>query len=65
MTKRDPLTLWRRKAERERAKALSATYRADPPGREGPEALEAMDELARMAKDSAPPPHLPPSTDTA
>lgn len=50
MAKRDPLTLWRRKAERDRTKAeFSATYRATEPGQEAPEALEAMDELARRA----------------
>ncbi len=50
MGKKDPLTLWRQKAARDARKAeLSATYRATKPGKETPDAIAAMDELARMA----------------
>lgn len=52
MAKRDPLTLWRRKAARDKTKAeLSEIYRAAPMGEEGPRELAAIDELCQRAVD--------------
>lgn len=39
----------RRQKNKERRRQLSETYRASPPGEETPEALEAIDELAKIA----------------
>ncbi len=52
MTKADSITKWRKREDRAARKAeLSATYRATQLGQETPEAIEAMDELARMARE--------------